>query len=73
MANSHSKIAETITKMEQRIQVPADTVAGDQIPAAGLAATIWRKAISRNTTEWTRATSARLRLVSMVNSPIGKE
>ena len=73
MANSQSRIADTIAKIEQRIQVPVDTVEGNQIPAAGLAAIIWRKAMSRNTTECTRAIRARLRLVNMVNSSMLKK
>ncbi len=61
---------ETIAKMPQRIQVPGRTVEGNQTPAAGVAATICRTAIRRNTTECARATMARLRLVRMENPPI---
>ncbi len=63
-------MAETIVKMPQRIHVPRDTVDATQRPAAGLAATICRTAISRNTTECTSATMARLRLVRMENPPM---
>ena len=60
-------MAETMVKTPQRIQVPRDTADATQMPAAGLAATICRSAISRNTTECTSATTARLRLVRMEN------
>ncbi len=43
--------------------MPGRTAEGSQIPAAGVEASIWRTAMSRNTTEWTSATMARLRLV----------
>ena len=45
---------ETMAKIPQRIHVPRETVDGTQMPAAGLAATICRTAISRNTTECTK-------------------
>jgi len=63
-------MAETMAKMPQRIHVPRDTVEGIQMPAAGLAATICRTAIRRNTTECASATTARLRLVRMENPPM---
>jgi hypothetical protein len=58
---------ETMVKIPHRTQVPRDTVDDVQMPAAGLVATIWRTAISRNTTECASATTARLRLVRMEN------
>ncbi len=60
-------MAETTVKIPQRVHVPRDTVDATQMPAAKLAATICRTAISRNTTECTKATTARLRLVRMEN------
>ena len=62
-----------MVKIPQRIHVPLDTVDATQMPAAGLAATICLTAISRNTTECTRATMARLRVVSMENPPMRKD
>lgn len=56
-----------MVEMAQRIHVDRETVDGIQMPVAGLAATICRIAIRRNTTECTRATMARLRLVRMEN------
>jgi len=56
-----------MVKIPQRTHVPRDTVDGTQMPAAELAATICRTAISRNTTECASATTARLRLVRMEN------
>ena len=49
---------ETMVKIPHRTQVPRDTVDDVQMPAAGLVATIWRTAISRNTTECASATTA---------------
>ena len=63
-------MAETMAKIPQRIHVPRDTVDATQMPPAGLAATICRTAISRNTTECASATIARLRLVRMENPPM---
>ncbi len=60
-------MAETMVKIPQRVHVPRDTEDAIQMPAAGLAANICRTAISRNTTECTSATTARLRLVRMEN------
>ena len=56
---------DTTAKIPHRTQVPRDTEAATQTPAAGVAATICRTAISRNTTECTSATTARLRSVRM--------
>ena len=56
-----------MAKIPQRIHVPGGTFEGIQMPLAGLAASICRTAISRNTTECTSATMARLRLVRMEN------
>jgi len=63
-------MAETMARIPQRIHVPRETVDTTQMPATGLAATICRTAISRNTTECTRATMARLRLVRIENPPM---
>jgi len=63
-------MAETMTKIPQRIHVPRDTVDGTQMPAAELAATICRTATKRNTTECASATTARLRFVRMENPPM---
>ena len=49
---------ETTPKIPQRIQVPARTVDGTHTPSTGVAATICRTAISRNTIEWASATMA---------------
>ncbi len=68
--SSHKRTAETIIKIPQRTHVPGRTVEDAQTPSAGVAATICRTAISRNTTECTRATIARLRLVRMENPPM---
>ncbi len=57
-------------KIPQRIHVPGRTVDGNQMPEAGVAATICRTATTRNTTECTSATTARLRLVRMENPPM---
>ena len=70
MEKSHKRIAETRTRMPQRIQVPGDTVDKTQMPAAGCAATICRTAISKKITECTSATMARLRLVRIENPPL---
>jgi hypothetical protein len=56
-----------MAKIPQRIHVPGGTFEGIQMPVAGLAATICRTAINKNTTECASATMARLRLVRMEN------